>query len=59
EKALESVHDEKEEKIMKLAESFIKDVKWLGFSKNEVLEFFEKNWEKIEDEVLKNVKDNS
>lgn len=59
EKALESVHDEKEEKIMKLAESFIKDVKWLGFSKNDVLEFFEKNWEKIEEEVLKNVKDNN
>ena len=32
-------------------ESFIKDVKWLGFSKEEVLNIFQENWDRLESEV--------
>ena len=51
ENAIDISKNEGKVKLMTLVESFIKDVKWLGFSKEEVLNIFQENWDRLESEV--------
>ena len=51
ESAIDISKNEGKVKLMTLVESFIKDVKWLGFSKEEVLNIFQENWDRLESEV--------
>ena len=51
ESAIDISKNEGKVKLMTLVERFIKALKWLGFSKEEVLNIFQENWDRLESEV--------
>ncbi|MBC7473408.1 MAG: GntR family transcriptional regulator [Candidatus Sericytochromatia bacterium] len=49
-KAKNVMEQDNTEKAVKVTESYIKDVKWLGYKKEQTIELVKKNWNKLEKE---------